>query len=217
MDISELLYIASNTNWKEKRKTKITFTKEEIDILFHNLKNKSLRNVCIFLVCLECGVRISEALSTKLSKFQKNTKGIWTLRIEAPKNKMSRYVAVPDYAAQYINKYIATERRRITSNIKKYEYLFVSEKGPTKGKKLGSAAFQYQLKNAAKEGGLDAVRISSHLSRATRATKLKADGLTDEEIKKAIGNKVTINPYIDYDNPDYVVLHGKSFYSIDIE
>lgn len=211
VNLSEISTLVPNTNWRNKRKSKITFTREEIDVLAYNLYDKGLRQLCIFLVCLECGTRIDEALSIKLKHFKENNKKIWVLGISKSKTK-PRFVAVPAYLAKLINKYIDTERRHVTNNAKKYEYLFVSKKGKSKGNRISYSTFYTDLKESAKAGGLDPKHVVSHMARATKATQLKSEKKTNEQIKKALGNEQVIDPYIDNSNPDLITYNGEAFY-----
>lgn len=208
------LNLHSNTKWKDKYKKKKSFTKEEIDCIAGNLKNISQRDFCIFLVCLETGARISEVTTGLMSNFKKNNAGIWTFGITNSKNQ-KRYVAIPVYLAKLINNYITTERKEITSNKSNYKYLFVSTKGRNKGSKIGYNTFRTKLKTAGKLGGIDSSSILTHLARGTKATTMIAQGKTQEQARIALGNKVTINPYIDYSNPDLITYSSEALYYVE--
>lgn len=213
LDLSDL-NLHANTKWKKKSKTKQSFTLTEVDLLAVNLNNKCLRDECIFLTCLETGSRIDEVLTLYKHHFSKNSSGVWTLYINSSKTK-SRYVAVPNHLAKKINNYINTERRRNTQNQAKYERLFVSSKGKSKGKLLGYHTFYNHLKEAGKEAGMDVKFIMTHLSRATKATQMKLEGRTTEEIRIQLGNEIVINPYIDYANPEAFKEASKGIYYLD--
>lgn len=64
---------------------------------------------------------------------------------------------------------------------------------------------------------MDTASIMTHLARGTKATQMIIEGKTKEEARIALGNKVTINPYVDYDNPELVRYTGKAIYYIDEE
>lgn len=215
LDLSEL-NLHKNTKWKDKSKKKKSFTIDEIDWLVSNLRIKGLRDVCIFLVCVETGARVSEVLTGLNKNFKKNSKGVWTFGISKSKNN-PRYVGIQPYLAKLINQYINTERRRITDNSPEFEYLFVSSKGFTKGGRLSYGAFRANLKEAGEKAGMDPASIMTHLARGTKATQMVIEGKTKEEARIALGNKVTINPYVDYDNPELVRYTGKAIYYIDEE
>lgn len=210
------LDLHQNTKWKDKRKKKASFTKEEVDLIVANIKNISLRDLCIFLTCLETGARITEILTGYKRNFKKNRDGTWTLGITNSKSQ-KRFVAIPPYLAKIITKYINTERRRITENQQQFEFLFVSTKGLTKGDRVSYDTFRRHLKDAGEMAGLDTQSIMSHLARGTKGTRMVAEGISKEKVRIALGNKVTINPYIDYSNPELVQYSGKALYYIDEE
>lgn len=215
LDLSEL-DLKPNTKWKDKSKKKTSFTKEEVILLAKNLNKINPRDECIFLTCLETGARITEVLTGLKKLFKKNSQGTWTFYISKSKTA-PRYVAIQPYLAKKINKYINTERRRITKNLSQYEYVFVSTKGETKGERLSYHSFRTNLKKAGKLAGMDTKLIMTHMSRATKATQMYIEGKSKEEIKKALGNKTVINPYIDYGNPELIKLTGKALYYNDEE
>jgi len=215
LDLTEL-DLHANTKWKDKSKKKKSFTSDEVNWLVANLRNKSLRDECIFLTCLETGARITEVLTSLKKSFKQNSNGVWTLAITESKTQ-PRYVAVQPYLAKKINQYINTERRRVTNNSSEYENLFVAAKGVTKGLRLSYGAFRVNLKEAGEKAGMDATTIMSHLARGTKATQMVIEGKTKEEARIALGNKITINPYIDYGNPELVRYTGKALYYIDEE
>jgi integrase len=216
INLNELKTLAPNTKWRGKHKSRVSFKSEEIDVIAHNLRNKSLRQLCIFLTCLETGARIDEVLSSKRDSFKQNKNNIWVLGITKSKTQV-RYVGIQPYLAKLINTYINTERRNVTSNSQKYKYLFLSTKGKTKGDRIGYHSFYTSLKHAAKAGGINSKEIVTHMARATKSTGLKADGKTDEQIRKVLGNKEVLDPYIDFSNPEVVVYSGKALYHFDID
>lgn len=42
-----------------------------------------------------------------------------------------------------------------------------------------------------------------------------AQGKTQEQARIALGNKVTINPYIDYSNPDLITYSSEALYNVE--
>lgn len=210
LDLSELK-LQPNTKWKDKNKKKQSFSRYEVELLATNLKKISLRDECIFLTCVETGARITEALTGLKKHFKTNSKGIWTFGITSSKTQ-KRYVAIQPYLATKINKYINTERRRDTKNLSKYEHIFVSSKGNSKGERLSYYTFRAHLREAGKAAGMDVKLVMSHMARATKATQMVLEGNSKEEAKIALGNKTVINPYIDYGNPELVAYTSQALY-----
>jgi integrase len=215
-NIEDLPCIIQNTKWKKQRKEVKTFSDSEIDIIATNFT--ILRNKCIFLLILETACRISEALFIKKKDFifseeANEGKGAWVVFISKSKTTQ-RWVLVPDYLAKLINEYISTERKIATDNLPKFSFLFVSEKGRSKGEKIGYSTFRNNLKMVAKQGGIDETKVCVHMTRATKATALKREGFTDLETLKLLGNKSTLEPYKELNRPGDAIVCGKNLYNI---
>lgn len=213
LDLTDL-NLHKNTKWKDNFKKKKSYTIDEIKWIVANLKTISLRDECIFLICLETGARISEVLTSLKKDFKQNKAGVWVLGLSKSKNQ-PRYVAIQPYLAKKINTYINSNRRKITNNSPGFNNLFVSSKGPTKGMELSYSSFRINLKKAGEMAGMDSDSILSHLARGTKATQMVVQGKTKEQARIALGNSVTIQPYIDYSNQELVKYTSNALYYFD--
>lgn len=211
-EISCIRNLLSQGKWKDSKKVRRTFTRNEISIIYDNLP--TLRDKCIFLTCLETGSRVSEIINSRLVHFKQNEKGYWVIGISKSKTK-PRFAYINEGLRKLISLYIVTDRKRTIEKGKKNPYIFLSTRGKTKGDKIGYGSYRRVLKQSARAGGLDEKDICTHMARATNATFLKSQGVSDTEILKVLGNKKELKSYVVFDNPDFVMPIGEPLYNID--
>lgn len=80
---------------------------------------------------------------------------------------------------------------------------------------LSYSSFRINLKKAGEMAGMDSDSILSHLARGTKATQMVVQGKTKEQARIALGNSVTIQPYIDYSNQELVKYTSNALYYFD--
>jgi len=138
---------------------------------------KKTRDQAILLLMVRCGLRVSEVANLKIKHLD-----LQNLRCEIHESKWgkSRVVYLAQDAALAIQTYLH-ERYRYKS-----EYLFVSQKGPSKGKPLGMRAIQKRIEYYTNQVGLD---ISCHHLRHTMATNLLDVDASLEAIQGLLGHR----------------------------
>lgn len=145
------------------------------------------RNTCIVSLFLNCGFRLSELTSIKLSDVEQNR--ITVLGKGAKYRTLYLNPAARDCLQDYL------EERKSDS-----VYLFVS----IKGQKISGNAVYSIVKNAIAKAGLDAKKYSTHKLRHTAATLMYRYGHTDLRVLQNVLGHTSIQSTQIYTHPEAI-------------
>lgn len=152
-----------------KRQAKYLEMDESIKLLETVLKEthqRSSRDYCIIVLFLNCGLRLAELCSLKISDWQDNH-----LRVIGKGNK-ERLVYLNKACISALQKYLDDRKNMRGFNS---EYLFLSRQA----NQLSRAAVQLLVKKYLKKAGLDTKKMSTHKLRHTAATLMYKYGEVD--------------------------------------
>lgn len=151
---------------------------QEIDKLIQNFSDSPLhwihkRDQAVIFLLYGCGVRISEALSLKVSDIQDDM-----LRIIGKGNK-ERIIPLLPYSKKIIQEYIEICPHLINPD----QYLFVGKRGG----RMSRTYFAHQLQKLRRRIGLPEV-MTAHSFRHSFATHLLAEDLDIRSIQELLGH-----------------------------
>lgn len=159
---------------KDDRELKVPLSDQEVDLLVSAIEQMHPsvldRNLCIFYLMLDCGLRLQEVCNLKTSDLNFNDE---LLFIRNSKNNKSRVVPLPTDLAVLLHYYL----RYRDSNSK---YVFVMESGEVLSKSAVKNMFR-KLKNVVP-------RVHAHLLRHTFATSYIMGGGSLEVLRVLLGH-----------------------------
>lgn len=180
-------------------KHKRWYTEVEIELFAGGFKKR--RDRVIFLISVKLGPRINEILAIREEDYDSTNQSLY---IRESKSK-DRYLYVPKWLCDEIDKYIQTERRDVESDIGLLDYLFVNmRKGPSYGKRLDTKNALRIFKRTAEKVGFDPAEIITHAGRSTRVQQLLEQQALDPGSKISDANFMeifgwaNINPITSY-------------------
>ena len=132
---------------------------------------RNLKKKCMFLLALQNGIRNTEMLEIKVRDLLMDTNRI---KLSHTKNGEVRYAYFNDYTKELLNKYI--------EQVKPRTYLFENR---ITHERLNSNSYCDVFTNASNELGID---VSSHILRATFATRALRAGCNIESIRIMMGH-----------------------------
>ncbi len=154
-----------------------------------------LRDYCILMLFLSCGLRISELVSLNVTDIYEDH-----LRVLGKGNK-ERVVYFAEGCREAIDDYLSV---RNVENVKDSDKnaLFISQKNC----RFGARGIQYMLENKLLAAGLDASRYSPHKLRHTAATLMLKNGVDTRALQEVLGHS-NLNTTQIYTHLDNAALH----------
>lgn len=191
-------------NLKKSKEYIKWYTPNEIKSLLSNFM--TLRDKAIFLVTLDGGMRIDEAVSIKMTDYNRDESLVKPYRSKGKPNGDGRPIILKETTCQIIDRYILTERNIIESECEKYtDSLFINlRKGKFQGDEVDPRAWLTILKNCAKKSNLDSEKIRTHSGRSSKTMELlyfqtehPEENITDEMVRQWMGwrSSTTIESY----------------------
>lgn len=174
---------------KFKRSIPKHLTKQQSIKLLNSIDSKHrLRDLCIILMFLSCGMRLSELVGLDISDYNAEER---SLRLLGKGNK-PRIVYLNDSCEYVLNKYI--ESKMDTSKA-----LFVS----SMGNRIHKRRVQQIVGECLERAGLGNLGITTHKLRHTAATLMYEDGIDLLVIKELLGHESisTTQIYTHVSNP----------------
>lgn len=161
---------------KPEKKIPTVLTKEEIKQLFYSSKN--IKHRILLEMMYSSGLRVSEAVSLKISDLNFNEKiGI----VRLGKGKKDRLFILSNQIIDSIRKYLEDiESRGVDS-----EYLFYSQKDHSNHMSIRQA--QKIIKETSKKAGINK-RVFCHALRSSFATHLLESGVDIRVIQELLGH-----------------------------
>ena len=155
----------------------------------------ALRDYCILMLFLSCGLRISELVSLNVTDIYEDH-----LRVLGKGNK-ERMVYFADGCREAIDDYLMV---RNSEDLKESDKnaLFISQKKC----RMGARAIQYMLNNKLLAADLDATRYSPHKLRHTAATLMLKNGVDTRALQEVLGHS-NLNTTQLYTHLDNAALH----------
>ena len=154
-----------------------------------------IRDYCILMILLSCGLRVSELVSL-------NTTDIYEdhLRVIGKGNK-ERVVFFADGCREAIDDYLAVRNNEKVPE-KDKDALFISQKNC----RFGVRGVQQMVEKKLKLAGLDATRYSPHKLRHTAATLMLKNGVDTRALQEVLGHS-NLNTTQIYTHLDNASLH----------
>lgn len=156
---------------KKEKRNPIYLTLEQCKILLNSMDKKDknyLRDYCIFVLFLNCGMRISELCSIQLKRIKNDT-----LTIVGKGNK-ERTVYLNHACLKAIENYLKV-RDDSKATLENKEYLFLS----SQHKKINKRTVEIMVKKKIQEAGLTDAKYTPHKLRHTAATLMYKHGNVD--------------------------------------
>ncbi len=156
---------------KKEKRNPIYLTLEQCKILLNSMNKKDknyARDYCIFVLFLNCGMRISELCSIKIKRIKNDT-----LTIVGKGNK-ERTVYLNHACLKAIENYLKV-RDDSKATLENKEYLFLS----SKYKKINKRTVEIMVKKKIQEAGLTDANYTPHKLRHTAATLMYKHGNVD--------------------------------------
>ena len=135
-----------------------------------------VRDYCIIMLFISCGLRISELVSLNLTDISDDH-----LRVLGKGNK-ERVVFFADGCREAIDDYLAV--RGAMTDIKDKDALFISQKGT----RFGSRGIEQMLEKKLIQAKLDPERFSPHKLRHTAATLMLKNGVDTRALQEFLGH-----------------------------
>ena len=160
---------------KVRKKFMITFTREEVLRIFGQIditKEKGVRDVCIVVLAVFCGLRMNEIVTLDLDAISDDGKGLSILiKGKHYAGEISRSVDLWKAPAWFIQQYFLI---RLSHGARSSDPFLVSYNHSTpKGRRLTQAAIDRMIKNLATRAGIRKPEIHAHMFRATHANDLQ--------------------------------------------
>ncbi len=155
----------------------------------------ALRDYCILMLFLSCGLRISELVSLNVTDIYEDH-----LRVLGKGNK-ERVVYFAEGCRESIDDYLSV---RNTDKVKESDKnaLFISQKNC----RFGARGIQYMLDQKLLTAGLDRDRYSPHKLRHTAATLMLRNGVDTRALQEVLGHS-NLNTTQIYTHLDNAALH----------
>ena len=155
-----------------RKKLMLTFTRDEVLRFFRQCditKEKGLRDVCILILAVFCGLRMNEIITTDLNDIIDNGKDI-DINIQGKKDH-DRQVYLWKSPGLFIRQYLMI---RISHGARGSDPFLVSySKSKSKGRRLTAASIDQLIKQLAEKAGIRKAEIHAHMFRATHANDLQ--------------------------------------------
>ncbi len=155
----------------------------------------ALRDYCILMLFMSCGLRISELVSLNLTDIYEDH-----LRVLGKGNK-ERVVFFGDGCREAIDDYLLVRNSEKVPETDK-NALFISQKN----RRFGVRGVQQMVENKLKLAGLDATRYSPHKLRHTAATLMLKNGVDTRALQEVLGHS-NLNTTQIYTHLDNAALH----------
>jgi site-specific recombinase XerD len=150
--------------------------KESISLLDNVDGTNRVRDLCILIIFLNCGLRISELVGLNLSDIQ-----VDSIRVMGKGNK-ERIVFLNDACVVAINNYLKI-RKEITT-IEKNAFFLSSHR-----KRISRSTVHNLVKKHLSAAGLDSTKYSSHKLRHTAATLMLKSGVDVRTLQELLGHE----------------------------
>lgn len=164
---------------REVQKLARTLSPSEVKVFFQSLT--TYRQQSIVLLMLICGLRSNEVVDLKLSDINVLESNIKVFG----KGKKERIVPLDETINEILDKYIE-EERPVKMNPKSSEYLFLSEKGAKRGRKMTTeglrSLFRYRRMISGVKGA------NPHKFRHTFASNMAAAGISISVLQRLLGH-----------------------------
>ncbi|QCX52989.1 site-specific tyrosine recombinase XerD [Elizabethkingia sp. JS20170427COW] len=145
------------------------------------------RNLCILEILYGCGLRVSEAISLKISDI--NFKDSY-LKVTGKGNKV-RYVPLATYTSKILKNYIKNIRSEAKATAKNQDVLFLNSRGSA----ISRVMVFIIIKELAEKAGIHK-NISPHTFRHSFATHLLQNGADLRYIQELLGHSSIITTEI---------------------
>ncbi len=155
----------------------------------------ALRDYCILMLFLSCGLRVSELVSLNVTDIYEDH-----LRVLGKGNK-ERMVYFAEGCREAIDDYLSVRSDEEVKDSDK-NALFISQKKC----RMGTRAVQYMLEKKLLAAGLDASRYSPHKLRHTAATLMLKNGVDTRALQEVLGHS-DLNTTQIYTHLDNAALH----------
>lgn len=154
-----------------------------------------LRDYCILMLFLSCGLRISELVNLNVTDVYEDH-----VRVLGKGNK-ERVVFFGEGCREAIDDYLMVRDEEKLPDSEK-NALFISQKGC----RFGARGIQYMVEKKLKQAGLDASRFSPHKLRHTAATLMLKNGVDTRALQEVLGHS-NLNTTQIYTHLDNAALH----------
>ena len=159
---------------KKEKRNPIYLTLEQCKILLNSMDKKDKnypRDYCIFVLFLNCGMRISELCSIQIKRIKNDT-----LTIVGKGNK-ERTIYLNNACMKALSDYLSVRPKEGIKHDKKYseKALFLSERR----ERISNRTVQYIINKELSKAGLDSNKYSVHKLRHTAATLMYQYGQVD--------------------------------------
>ena len=163
----------------KKRLPKFLTLQQSMDLLSNINSDFPLRDYCILMLFLNCGMRLSELVGIDIKDIRDDT-----LRIIGKGNK-ERTVYLNSGCLRAINDYLEERNSIVSPSVE--PALFISKKRKTR---LSTRRVQQIVDDCLKSAGLDGQGFSAHKLRHTAATLLYRSGSADMlALKEILGHE----------------------------
>lgn len=151
-------------------------TKDEWNRLISASNEYGLEYQCLFQLCYDGALRISEALNLKKDDLLFDDKSI---RIKLPKSGKYKEEYVPierETTWGMIKDWLKEKHKKYPNN----DYVFPGERS----KRLSRSTVDVLIKSICRKAGIDVSKAHAHILRHSRATHLRRDGMEIDELQK---------------------------------
>jgi site-specific recombinase XerD len=165
---------------KLPKKKPVAMSIEECKKLLESLDENSqfyLRDKCILMIFLQCGLRLSELVNIKFSDIKGNR------IIINGKGSKERYAYLSDSCMKALNEYLEVRENENASRQDK-EYLFLSQRQ----QQIGDSTVQAMIKKHMENAGLDTSIYHTHTTRHTFATIAYNQGADAIKLSELLGH-----------------------------
>lgn len=150
---------------------------EESEKLLNSINGKnSMRDYCILLLFLSCGLRISEVVNLNISDFR------YDHLIILGKGNKERVVYLNDICLSAINDYMKI-RNSVSTSEKRALFLSV------RGTRITKSTIHSLVKKHLSAAGIDANKYSAHKLRHTAATLMLHNGVDVRTLQELLGHE----------------------------
>lgn len=169
-----------------RKKLMLTFTKDEIIRLFSQCditKEKGIRNVCLLIFFVFCGLRMNEAITLDLNSIIDDGKDI-DIYVKG-KQGHDRQVYIWKVPGIFLRQWYLI---RLNHGAKGSDPFLVSCRGKQPKRRLTAAPVDYFIKSIARKAGIRRAEVHTHMLRATHANDLQhIKGYTLPAIQERMG------------------------------
>lgn len=151
---------------------------ESIKLLESIEGDNKIRDFCIIMLFLNCGLRVSELCGIDLGDIKEET-----LRVLG-KGRKERVVYLNNSTLSAINNYLEIRKKITNINPKDYKALFISRNG----NRISTSTVKWLVKKYCSFAGLDS-KISVHKLRHTSATLMYKNGVDVKAVQEVLGHE----------------------------